>query len=209
MRWILAAGPVAAAAGFHAVTGSIHWGILAYHLVCAAGILGGRSLLRGSFRWNRSIAIWSAGVTLLFVGGALLPLLFWDPSPLRETVRDKIFPGSDPTEGFWWMAAYTVFLHVPLEELYWRGVVLGTFRGRGMRMGTATAVNAVFFFALHAIPLHVAGFSWGWLLAVPTGLAGGAWAWIRVRSDSMWPLFLSHAAVCVAILEVVRRFFLS
>ena len=209
MRWILAAGPVVAAAGLHAVTGSIHAGILAYHLVCAAGILGGRSFLRGSFGWNRSIAVWSVGVTALFVGGSLLPFLFWDPSALRETVREEIFPGGDPSQLFWWMVAYTLILHVPLEELYWRGVVLGTFRGRGMRAGTSITVNAVFFYALHAIPLHLAGFVWGWLLAAPTGLAGGAWAWVRVRSNSVWPLLLSHAAVCVAILEVVRRFFIS
>ena len=141
------------------------------------------------------------------VAGLLAPLLIYNPRPLGGEVRAALFPGPDAASMFWVFVAYTFIVHVPFEELYWRGVVLDAFRDRHPRL--AIPANALFFYLLHAAPMALILGAQGWLLAIPTGAAAAAWCWIRGRTGSVWPLLASHAAVCAAILACVREFFLA
>ena len=144
---------------------------------------------------------------MVMVAGLLAPLLFYDPRPLAGEVRASLFPWPDPESLFWVFVAYTFVIHVPFEELYWRGVVFDAFHDRHPRL--VIPANGIFFYLLHALPMVSILGAQGWVLAVPAGASGAVWCWIRVRTGSVWPLLVSHAAVCGAILACVREYFLS
>jgi membrane protease YdiL (CAAX protease family) len=101
------------------------------------------------------------------------------------------------------MAAYTMLVHAPLEELFWRGVFTDVDRPRG-----ALLANALTFYAVHVIVLTNAVGAWGWIAALPTALAGLAWAWVTLRSRSIWPSLVSHGAVDAAILAGMACYYL-
>src|SRR5579859_3606725 len=61
-------------------TGQISLAILAYHALCAVVIVRNRVHLRGSFRWSRSIARWSAGTALLVAASLCCAPLVLDPA---------------------------------------------------------------------------------------------------------------------------------
>lgn len=143
----------------------------------------------------------------MMTAGVLAPLLVYDPTPLAGTVRGVFFAWTDPATAFRCFAAYTFVVHVPFEELYWRAVVLDAFRDAHPRL--ALPANAGGFYLLHAAPMALVLGATGWLLAVPAGVAAAVWCWIRGRTGSVWPLLVSHAAVCAAILASIRAYFLT
>lgn len=75
-----------------------------------------------------------------------------------------------------------------VEELLFRGALLSLLRRR-LGDGWAIAISAIVFGTVHLPDL-------GWLwYAVPNLILVGVFcAWLRVRSGSIWPAFVTHAA---------------
>jgi membrane protease YdiL (CAAX protease family) len=106
---------------------------------------------------------------------------------------------------FWGFVAYSLIVHSPLEEIFWRAVVTDPGHpGRGMLV----AGNALGFGLLHAIPM---GMILGWpgvLMALPTAAAGAIWAWVTIRTRSLWPALVSHWGADALILAGMWFFFI-
>lgn len=110
------------------------------------------------------------------------------------------FPGAGAFAG---MAAYTMLVHAPLEELFWRGVFTDVDVPRG-----ALLANALTFYAVHVIALTNAVGAWDWIAALPTAVAGLGWAWVTLRTRSIWPALASHGAADAAILAGMAYYYL-
>jgi membrane protease YdiL (CAAX protease family) len=69
------------------------------------------------------------------------------------------------------------------EELLFRGLIFGCVEGY---FGTpiAWAVSSILFAVAHAEPAHI-------VLVLPIGILLG---WVRLRSGSLWPCVIAHAA---------------
>jgi membrane protease YdiL (CAAX protease family) len=82
---------------------------------------------------------------------------------------------------------------VVLEEVAFRGTVLGLLRAR-LRDVPAAAVTSVLFGLWHVYPIrhHSIGAIIGTVLA--TTLAGAGFAWLRIRSDSLIAPAMAHVA---------------
>jgi membrane protease YdiL (CAAX protease family) len=106
---------------------------------------------------------------------------------------------------FWGFAAYSLLIHSPLEEVFWRAVV--TDPGRPDR-GAIIAGNALGFGLLHALPLGMILGGSGVLMALPTAAAGAIWAFVTIRSRSLWPALVSHWGADAVILAGMWFFFI-
>jgi membrane protease YdiL (CAAX protease family) len=202
MNWLFAALAPAVMAGILWATGRAEPAIGAYHATCVIGIILARHRIRPLLKWTSSTGTWAGWTTVVFLAGLAVPLLFWSPSTIREQGR-AFFPWNDSEAAFAIFAAYTMIVHCPLEEIFWRGAVTDP----AARLPVAVAGNAAFFYLLHAAAMGKSLGGTGWLLAIPAGLAGGGWAFVTARSRSLWPALLSHWAVDVAILWGMWFFF--
>ncbi len=205
MRWIWG---LAAVAAFGLVFAGSRWvdaGILAYHAVCAAGIIRHRKEIRPLLAWKPGLGLWALGTSAVMVAGLFAPALFWDPRSVRDEAVRVLFPVEDRVRAFAVMAAYTMLIHASLEEIFWRGVF--TDPGKAT-LKASMAGNFVAFYAVHAIALGLSLKGTGLLLALPTGLAGAAWAWVTHRTKSLWPALASHWAADAAILWGMWHYFL-
>jgi membrane protease YdiL (CAAX protease family) len=196
MRWIWGAAAIVAIGLVFVATSWVHAGILAYHAVCLAAIVRYRKSIRSLFVWDRRVAGWTLGTTIVIVGGLLLPLLFWDPSTVRDRSLAVLFPTEGRGRFFVLFAAYTLLAHFWLEEIFWRGA----FTDVTARLRTVVLANAAGFYLVHVVAL-----SWalGWIglpLALPTAAAGAIWGYATHRTRSIWPALASHFAADVAIL---------
>ena len=162
-----------------------------YHAVCLAGLLLG---WRGNLRRPPGTWRWTSISCALILGGLAVGWFLPRPGDVGALLREKLFAGSETR--FWIFAAYSMVVHCPLEELFWRGVVDPRSR----------AANAAGFYLMHAVPLAVfLGSPWqGAMLALPAGAAGIWWSWLARRSGTLWPSLLSHAAADAAILGMAR-----
>lgn len=186
-RLLVAAAPTVVGMVYWA-TGHIHPAIVFYHVLCAIVVHGRRDRLRGYFHANRTIAFWAVGTTAVIVAFLLVAPLVLDPSPYREVFLRTLMP-RHAARLFWIFAAYTMVVHVPLEEIYWRGVVLDP---SPASLPAAILGNGAFFYLLHAVPMMMILGPAGLLLAAPAGAAGILWAIVTIRSRSLWPGLVSH-----------------
>jgi membrane protease YdiL (CAAX protease family) len=189
MNWALAAAPTAIVGLVFWATGFIHPAIVAYHLLCLGAIHARRDRIRALFRIDRATACWATGLTgAIAVCLAAAPLVH-DPTPYRELFRAIVTPGSRAELLFWIFAAYTMVIHAPLEEIFWRAAVMDP---ESPRLSNTIAGNAFFFYLLHALPMAMVLGAQGLLFALPAAAAGGAWAFVTIRSRSLWPALVSH-----------------
>ena len=144
-----------------------------------------------------------AGTTALFLAGLWAPALVWDPRTIRASAMAALFPWKDVDLAFVLFASYTMVLHCPLEEIFWRGIVLDPEGPAGLEIG----MNGILFYAVHAAALVTTLGRLGWLLALPAGVAGAGWSWVTRRTRTLWPALASHAAVDLAILWGIWFFF--
>ena len=177
--------------------------IVLYHALCMILVLTRLKSLARLASWNLRVMRWTLGISLVLVLGVLAPLLVFDPRAVGGPVVESLSLGE--ARAFILFALFTMVVHVPLEELFWRGIVLDRFRdgGRGVW------ANVVLFWALHGAVLQPVLGLRAWILTAPTGLAGGIWAWVTLRTGSIWPALVSHLAVCAAMLGVVWHFFVK
>jgi membrane protease YdiL (CAAX protease family) len=129
-------------------------------------------------------------------------------------VRQKVLGlGIDGVGKYVAMAMFYALAHSLLEEYYWRWFVFGQLRER-MAVGWAILVSSVSFMAHHVLVLSL---YFGWLSAatvlfsLAVAVGGAFWAWLYQRCGSLYPPWLSHALVDLAIFvvgfDMVRELF--
>jgi len=99
-------------------------------------------------------------------------------------------------------AAYLVLVSSLLEEYVWRWFVFR--KGELLLPGWAAVLAAGCFFTIHHVIALRAQFGWTATVLGSLGvLVGGlVWSWFYWRYRSIWPGYLCHAAVDVAVLAI-------
>jgi len=185
MNLLLAAAAPLLVAGLLLLSGALPPAILAYHALCAVAVYRHRDRVETLLRRGEGQVRWTLLTTLLvLVSLALAPLLH-DPAPYRELFQLTVLPWGSTGSGFALFAVYTLVVHAPFEEIFWRGVVLDPAR-------PSVAGNAAFFYLLHALPMVIVLGAKGLLFALPAGAAGAIWAFVTIRTRSLWPGLVSH-----------------
>lgn len=109
------------------------------------------------------------------------------------------------------LAAYLCLVNALLEEYVWRWFVfrrcedlLGS--GSGTRLFAAVALSAAFFTAHHVLAL-AAQFDWRVTALGSAGvfIGGVVWSWLYLRYRTIWPGYLSHVLVDIAIFIIGWR----
>jgi len=149
---------------------------------------------------------WGAGLLSgAVVGGAIL--LAWllvgrsrvDAGPLLEVARQSGFDQPAVYLGF---AAYLALVNALLEEYVWRWFTL---RQCERLLGGASAVGAAaLFFTLHHVVAIRSFLPWSLTLLASAGVFAGGLLWgaLYLRYRSIWPGYVSHVLVDVAVLSV-------
>jgi len=204
MNWKLAVAVPVLVGTIFVATGWIHPSIGAYHLLCAALVFRHRHLIRPRLRWERSTARWAIGTSLLVVFFLGCSLRVVEPALYKEVFIRTFFPAGANPALFALFAFYTLLIHVPLEEVFWRAVVTDP---ETATVPSALIGNAVFFGLLHAVPLGSLLGLPGLLLSLPAAAAGALWAFVTMRSRSLWPALVSHWGADAVILGGMWFFF--
>ena len=204
MNWLLAAAAPLVVGGVFLVSGWVHPAISAYHLLCAVLIFKRRDRVRSLLRWETSTARWTIATTLVIVSFLLCSPLLVNPAPYREVFASTLFPVGPRPALFALFAAYTLVIHAPLEEIFWRAVVTDPERAA---LPASLVGNAVFFGLLHAVPLGIVLGPPGILFSLPAAAAGAVWAFVTIRSRSLWPALVSHWGADAVILGGMWFFF--
>lgn len=140
-----------------------------------------------------SLALW-----LLYVGLRGQPLLEQALAPIREKIAGM---GLASAGSFIALGVFYSLFHSLLEEYYWRWFVFGSLR-RYAKLGWAIIISSLAFAAHHVVVL------WAYFahapamaifLAVCVAVGGGVWAWLYNRSESIFPVWISHLLVDAAI----------
>lgn len=138
----------------------------------------------------------SAAILLAYL---LLGEAFLDKGAMREKVH-AIGLGSVAlyTAG----AAYWILVNSVLEEYVWRWFVVKQC-GRLFAPLAAILLSAVFFTLHHTFGLKTL-MSWPTALICSFGVfCGGAiWSWLYVKTESIWPGYVSHAIVDLCIFGI-------
>ena len=205
MDWALAAAAPAIVGLVFWATGLIHPAIVAYHVLCAGAVWRYRARVRTLLRADRSTLPWIAGTTLIIALFLIAAPFVQDPKPYRDVFRRTLLPWGDPTTLFAIFAVYTMVIHAPLEEIFWRAVVMDPAHSPPV---TAIAGNGAFFWLFHAVPMSLVLGPLGLLAAVPAGAAGAVWAFVTIRSRSLWPGLVSHWGADGLILAGMWFFFI-
>ncbi len=191
MAWILALGTPAATSAALALGGLLA-AIPVYHAICLAALALDRRRWRPGM--SGASARWIGISVVLVLAGLGMSLLLPRPAGAGDILRDRVFGGSEAR--FWLFAAYSMLVHCPAEELFWRGVV----------DSRSAAANAAGFYLQHALPiaLFLGSPLQGLVLSLPAGAAGLYWSWVSRRQSSLWPALASHAAADLGILAIAR-----
>ncbi len=205
MNWVLLVAAPLIVSGVHLATGRILPAILAYHLFCLGAVIRHFGRIRPWLRWERSLVGWVLGTTLIVAGFLVCAPLVRDPSPYKGIFHRVLFPEGASTSLFIAFAAYSLIVHSPLEEIFWRAVV--TDPGNPARR-TLVVGNALGFGLLHALPMAQILGEEGVLMALPTAAAGAIWAFVTIRTRSLWPALVSHWGADALILAGMWFFFI-
>jgi membrane protease YdiL (CAAX protease family) len=169
-------------------------------LICAASVVvtwvvrrwaaktvdGGAGGLGFTQSPGRYIAIGTAlGILAPVLGGLLTQFLAGDHdvSQTVTDIADRAHVGMRVA-----LLPVVVLVGPLIEELLFRGALLSVLRTR-LGDGWAIAVSAIVFGAVHLPDLD-----WLWYAVPNLILVGVFCAWLRVRSGSIWPGFVAHAA---------------
>lgn len=130
----------------------------------------------------------------LLVGRAMT-----DPAPLRAAA---IKSGFDTPGSYLVMAACICLINALLEEYAFRWFLYGRCRallGRG-----AGAVLGALLFTAHHVLVLMAYFEWPIVLLGSFGVfvGGLVWQWLYEKRGSIWPAYVSHVLVDVALLSI-------
>jgi len=185
---LAAAAPATVGLVFWA-SGIVHPAIVAYHVLCAVAVWRRRTRVRSLLRADRTTLAWTLATTLVVALVLVAAPFVHDPKPYRDVFRKTLLPWGDPATLFAIFAVYTLAIHAPLEEIFWRAAVMDPGQSPPR---TAIVGNGVFFWLFHAVPMAMVLGPLGLLAAVPAGAAGAVWAFVTIRSRSLWPGLVSH-----------------
>ncbi len=135
----------------------------------------------------------------ILVAYATFAAALMSPAALRDLATAN---GFDTPLTYLILAAYITLVNALLEEYVWRWFVFT--RCEALMPGRAAVVAAAVGFMLHHIFALRAFVPWG-LTALGAGgvLVGGViWSWCYLRYRSIWPGYVSHAIVDVAVLAI-------
>ncbi len=125
------------------------------------------------------------GLAAPMIGGLLTQLLAGEHtvSQAVSDIADKAHIGMRVA-----LLPVVVLAGPAVEELLFRGALLSVLRTR-LGDGWAIALSALIFGTVHLPDL-----AWLWYAVPNLVLVGLFCAWLRVRSGSLWPSFVAHAA---------------
>ena len=149
------------------------------------------------------------GALLGLVIGAVIVGAYFSIGPLlidTARVRTMAIRAGLGTPGvFLAGAAYWITANSLIEEYVWRWFVFRQCE-RLMAARTAIFLSAFFFTMHHIVALHVY-LDWFGVALTCTGVfvGGAAWSWCYRRYRSIWPGYVSHAIVDLAIFWIAWR----
>lgn len=209
---IVAVGIVFAATGWQSLSDSPIWAIGVLQIPLWLGLTGA-VVVAGRAKGNGVVVDFGLRMAPLdapvgiVVGVAsqmvLLPVLYWPVLHLLGRSSDEL---SEPAEELagradgaagWIVLAVMVVVAAPLvEELFYRGLVLGSMTKRGWPPWLSVVASAALFAAMHFQPLQFIGlFAFGIVLAVLCRLYGrlgpAIWAHAGFNATTVVALYLS------------------
>jgi membrane protease YdiL (CAAX protease family) len=144
---------------------------------------------------------WISGlaISVFIIGGALLGRQWIDGDFFREMMAEV---GLDKRATYLWGAAYWILINSVLEEYVWRWFVVRQFSKLFHPTGAVLA-SGLGFTIHHFIAMQVYFSPWIAALCTLFIFVGGVWwSWMFVRCKTIWPGWLSHALVDIAVFGV-------
>jgi membrane protease YdiL (CAAX protease family) len=147
---------------------------------------------------------WTMAVASGLLAGAALVATYLFVAPhlvdLDAAAREIRAVGLDRPALVLAMAAYWILVNSVLEEMVWRWFVVRQGQGALGSSSGAVWLSAAAFTVHHAVALAVYLPPFATALAsAGVGLAGAFWGWLYLRSGSVWPPWVSHALVDLAV----------
>jgi membrane protease YdiL (CAAX protease family) len=110
--------------------------------------------------------------------------------------------------GWPWVLAFMATVHVPAEELFWRGWIQSRIVGDGspsLYAGARIALISLLYASYHAVTLFslVPQRSLAGVMFVGVWLAGLLWGWLRWRTGGIWLPLVAHGAAVAAYVAFV------
>jgi CAAX protease family protein len=159
----------------------------------------GRALAFGS-GLGLVIGLSALGLYWLFLRDT--PLMSQTAGPLLRWLVEYHL---DTPAGYWTLALLMATLHAFLEEYYWRWFVFRWLH-RHMPPGWAVALSSLGFMLHHIVILSVYLPGYFWLGVMPfslcVGVGGVIWALLYKETRSLYPVWLSHGLVDLALMTV-------
>lgn len=175
--------------------------ILVWPLIWLRWVAGGKWSLsparRGGFFVGATLGI--AISACIFVAWLALGDHIIDPETVREAAARNAL---DNRLRYLTLAVYMVVINALLEEYVWRWFVFQ--RCRALVGPLAAVMLASAFFTAHHVLVLSAQFSWPVVVLGSIGVftGGVVWTWCYLRFQSIWPGYVSHAIVDIAVLTV-------
>jgi membrane protease YdiL (CAAX protease family) len=146
----------------------------------------------------------AAGLGVLMSGfifaayAAFGPLLI-DPAGIKEMAAEV---GLANRYVYLGAAAYWILINSVLEEYVWRWFVVKQCSAFMSKWG-AIALSAACFTIHHIVAMQIY-FSWPVTIIASLGIfiAGAIWSWCYLKYKSIWPGYISHAIVDIAVFTI-------
>ena len=137
--------------------------------------------------------------------GALRHNVLASDSSAAQIITDRLsrFHLNHPIP-FFWAGAFYAIIHSGLEEYYWRWFLYGRL-AKNMPWIWAMLLSSIGFTFHHILVLGIYfGFMhWlTWLASFGVGVGGAYWCWSYRRFDTIWPAWISHGIIDVAIFVI-------
>jgi len=162
---------------------------------------------RQPLRWSppRRGGFAVAGALGLLISAIIIGAYLWmgghfiDAAHVRQVAAGN---GLDRPAAFFAISAYLIFINALLEEYVYRWFIFRKFE-RFMASRVAIFASAAAFTIHHVIVLK-AQMGWPVTILGSAGvfIGGAIWSWLYLRYQSIWPAYLCHAIIDVAVLTV-------
>lgn len=179
--------------------------LVAFPLVWLLWVERGRLSFSPPQRGGFAVAA-GIGVTLAAgIAGAyfLLGTLLIDPQQVRAAAEQN---GIGTPSAYLLLSAYLIAINSLIEEYVWRWFVFSKCEVL-LRSGLAAAALSAAFFTLHHVIALRAQLDWlpTILASIGVFVGGLVWSWCYMKYRSVWPGYVSHVIVDVAILAIGWR----
>jgi CAAX protease family protein len=169
-----------------------------------------RSHLRFSIPRERDLMLGGAVGLVVGLGALGLYWILLRDTPLMAQTGQLVLRWLEEYQlatpaGYWTMALLMITLHAFIEEYYWRWFVFRWLH-RYLPLGPAIVLSGIGFMIHHVVILSVYLPGYVWTGVVPfsvcTAVGGMIWAWLYNRGQSLYPVWLSHGLVDLALMGI-------